>query len=533
MSEINFVVNPDIENQETVMEMVKNIKFEIDGHKREIIGITTKTNFASFFKKHFEASKNRIFNFVTPDFLQESCTGEQLYQNSLRPVFFEMKFIISLNDKKEEENIKHLISENGGEFKESKSWLVTTPEMIKQKDLRTLNIIGSNPKIKIVSPEEVKKRLEIVYFKVKDFKSSTTLIKEFIKKDEIDVVWDDNRIFDSFNLRFIHISKEKNESKKIDFFNDISTDIWKSIVLYIQPENFKQVRLTSKSFNSLFYDDFYWKSMLESELLQHPYIPKIDHSKLYQKEKKLDYYDIYKNIYFPIFHDRSIISKEIIRQKINADKETVDKHSQVSLFMDRKLSDKPPLGCSKFGGTPDLPDSISWPIGLNFICQINLNDNSIQNSLIYNHIFKGKRGILYFFYKGVPEGCKVIFFETNDTTSLKRTNYPSTVEEFYFNHKWNQCELKGFDVISKVRLQDEDEDYFYNTHVPKGAGGLFGTKYAYFYRLEEDDVPLLELNSDDTMDCCWSDAGHLLFYINKDELEKLNFDNAKSSVFLD
>ena len=83
----------------------------------------------------------------------------------------------------------------------------------------------------------------------------------------------------------------------------------------------------------------------------------------------------------------------------------------------------------------DLPDSIQWPQNYNFICQINLNSKDIQDTIVGNFFFSGKKGILFFFLyfeNGVGQHSKVYFYETEDVKHLKRTKYPSKIEEFYF-----------------------------------------------------------------------------------------------------
>eukprot|EP01080_Neovahlkampfia_damariscottae_P009667 gene9667-1874_t len=521
-SNVKFRVNPDIEDKETILKKIKNSNFRIiDNDCNHIIAISTKKNFVEFYNQQRD---HNIIYFCSPEILEKSSMSvRELYENNLYPVFHQMACEIILNNKKEEKKWETLILENGGFIKRNGAHryicLVTTNEMIKKNDSKILNFLSNKKDVRIISVEEMKKRVEAVYFKQKDFEVS---IKELIHMDEIDVIWDDYRIFESFESRFKNISKKKNESKKIDFVHLIPIEIWISIFMFIEPEDFKQIRQTFHSFNSLFYDDSYWKIILESQLPKYPFIPKIDHHKVFKKERGFDYYHIYKNIYFPIFHDELMISKEIKKQGIEMSQEEIEKKTQIGFFMDHKLSKNSPLGCSKFGGKPDLPDSISWPLGFNFICQINLNDETIKNSLIFNHFFKGKIGILYFFSRGCAEEAKVYFYETNDRKSLKKIDFPSDKEEFFFNQKWNQCELKGFDVISNLRFGFDK--YFDNVHFPHGAVEFFGTK-SIFFEPEEDDIILLQLNSDDIMNTCWNDLGDLFFFIKQEDLENLNFEN--------
>lgn len=79
--------------------------------------------------------------------------------------------------------------------------------------------------------------------------------------------------------------------------------------------------------------------------------------------------------------------------------------------------EKIPLGFSKIGGKPDLPDDIPWPVdgsgqSLSFVAQINCRHVSyfLQTKDLPN------RGILYFFYSACQEGWG---FSPNDRNTFR------------------------------------------------------------------------------------------------------------------
>jgi uncharacterized protein YwqG len=97
-----------------------------------------------------------------------------------------------------------------------------------------------------------------------------------------------------------------------------------------------------------------------------------------------------------------------------------------------------PIGASKIGGLPDLPDSIGWPewkgLPLGFIAQINLSDVAAldKDDLL------PKQGILYFFYDAKqstwgfdPEdrGSFACFYFDGDATLLGRATRPARLSD--------------------------------------------------------------------------------------------------------
>ena len=99
-----------------------------------------------------------------------------------------------------------------------------------------------------------------------------------------------------------------------------------------------------------------------------------------------------------------------------------------------------PLGASKAGGLPDLPDGAEWfrhkneNVPLSFVCQINFAETAPYDRA---HNLPD-RGILYFFYdaSAQPWGFdpgdgdgKVLYYYDGDLSGLKRTSAPDDLKE--------------------------------------------------------------------------------------------------------
>jgi uncharacterized protein YwqG len=126
-----------------------------------------------------------------------------------------------------------------------------------------------------------------------------------------------------------------------------------------------------------------------------------------------------------LYHKRSEIISSL-KNSIRLEKVEVDE-------------DAIPIGSSKLGGLPDLPDEMEFPRYekgvLCFMGQINLKEAKPYDK---DNLFP-ESGILYLFYDAYEqpwgfeedEGCyKVLFFD-GDTTELKRREYPDESNDDY------------------------------------------------------------------------------------------------------
>ena len=101
------------------------------------------------------------------------------------------------------------------------------------------------------------------------------------------------------------------------------------------------------------------------------------------------------------------------------------------------LSDEAlPIGSSKYGGQPDVPDGFEWPFDneghpLSLMLQINCAD--IAN--MGNGDLLPKSGMLYFFYQvseqpwdNTTNGARVLYFDA-PITGLHRQDYPDSLAD--------------------------------------------------------------------------------------------------------
>ncbi|WP_249280984.1 YwqG family protein [Paenibacillus sp. 7516] len=107
------------------------------------------------------------------------------------------------------------------------------------------------------------------------------------------------------------------------------------------------------------------------------------------------------------------------------------------LFLSPVSDSDIPLGGSKVGGNPDLPEDLEWPTwkeyDMSFISQINLADCPQQLSL-------PSSGLLSFFYAvkpmyaemgfyNDPSTCRVFYFDSDGLEKLARRNTPKSLTD--------------------------------------------------------------------------------------------------------
>ena len=143
---------------------------------------------------------------------------------------------------------------------------------------------------------------------------------------------------------------------------------------------------------------------------------------------------------------------------------------------------EPKIGCSKYGGTPDLPTTLNWPKFNNrsmvFFAQLNLGDLSILD----DSELLPKKGMLYFFshYKEpenefgaeylflIPkEEYSVLYFD-GDIEQLTQSEFPEDVIDLYkFKETPINFELKYYVPVSfetwkleNANLSDNDTNIY-------------------------------------------------------------------------
>jgi len=218
-----------------------------------------------------------------------------------------------------------------------------------------------------------------------------------------------------------------------------------------------------------------------------------------------------------------------------------------------------PIGTSKFGGLPDLPDEMEFPQyekgSLWFIGQFNLEEIKTfdKDDLL------PERGILYLFYDAYEqpwgfkedEGCfKVLYFD-GDLNELDRREYP-TGDEGYLPLDTYQMIFKNIYTISESPLEFDNEDEEENfgdfrqeliqpedeegNIVPAHylLGEPFNVQNDVFEELninEKEAVLLFQIDSDEEdLGVMWGDCGLLYFCIKKEELKRKQFDKVKFTL---
>jgi uncharacterized protein YwqG len=243
-----------------------------------------------------------------------------------------------------------------------------------------------------------------------------------------------------------------------------------------------------------------------------------------------------------------------------------------------KEDSKLPVGSSKLGGSPDLPDAIEWPSWqghpLGFLGQINLGEISSFPSCEP----LPKSGLLSFFYdpdQGTwgfdPEdkGSWRIIFSAGSPDKLVRRNPPAEIPDYA---RYRACAVKFFEAVSMPGVEsiaiwelefDEREADKYSAfleefrnqqwsqagHQVLGhpeeiqgdmqlecqlvSNGLYcGNESGYRSPRREKLEPgaaawklLLQLDSDENAATMWGDLGSLYFWIRENDLQIGNFKN--------
>jgi uncharacterized protein YwqG len=237
-----------------------------------------------------------------------------------------------------------------------------------------------------------------------------------------------------------------------------------------------------------------------------------------------------------------------------------------------------PIGQSKIGGRPDLPNSLSWVTEkerknflfskvkpLSFIAQINLAEVSQYD---VEHLLPQK-GMLYFFYSAEQEAWgfdikdkpkfKVLFFE-KDVHQLKRMEFPEGLPE---HARYTPCIVNATTEISIPYFRNEQlsflseeelDRYYYildeSTNKLLGyadpiqnemelecelvTNGLYcgdasGYNNPKAKSLEPNAVNwklLLQIDSNEENSMMWGDMGRLYFWIRKEDLRNKKFDSS-------
>ncbi|RBW68178.1 YwqG family protein [Bacillus taeanensis] len=213
-----------------------------------------------------------------------------------------------------------------------------------------------------------------------------------------------------------------------------------------------------------------------------------------------------------------------------------------------------PLGASKMGGVPDLPQGEDYPMykgkPLHFIGQFNLKEIAELN--IKTEI--PKEGMLYFFYyddwedeeiegvwgeKEQKDGWRVIYYN-GDNSALEPRDQGI--------HTYPQCKI-NFEVVDRLPFMDFDDDDDFDRYdelssdllpnegtihqiegYPHAVQGEVFEEcggYAEKSENEEDWTLLFQVDSDEeNLEMMWGDVGMLYFCILTEDLKNRRFEEA-------
>lgn len=238
----------------------------------------------------------------------------------------------------------------------------------------------------------------------------------------------------------------------------------------------------------------------------------------------------------------NILDNLILKHGLQTLKEDIYSSLYTCVMVHPTRADELEVGTSKLGGYPDLPEDFYWPKQdgeyLQFIGQINLSqlEGAWKQDLLLPDT-----GYLYFFYDGEAygeadqqNGWRVLFYEgtADDLTATK-----VDVSSIYL-----QC---GLEFSYDIRLGDTyiEDDQLYdqfdalmleiNGNIPFHQIG--GTAWDIqgdvleecqeFSGKKGDWQLLFQIDSDDQLNMMWGDVGILYYCIERQALEKKQFEN--------
>lgn len=238
---------------------------------------------------------------------------------------------------------------------------------------------------------------------------------------------------------------------------------------------------------------------------------------------------------------------EMIEQSnISSHKEYLSQVLRPAIDILRNTDAEPRLGCSRFGGAPDLPVGSEWPTyemkPYRFLAQINFTEIASTErglpskgllSLFVADENDDGDSFLEAFEDGYIHGIYI-----PETTNLE-TIMPlhsdigkTTVIEFSptIDIPYDEYQLKDWPF-------DEDQSDIYTEirySLHKSSDYLLG--YPSHSTLAYDPTPgaewisLLTVNSDDGLEWCWHDGDKLMIFIETERLKNLDFSRLRSDA---
>lgn len=213
------------------------------------------------------------------------------------------------------------------------------------------------------------------------------------------------------------------------------------------------------------------------------------------------------------------------------------------------------IGCSKFGGQPDVPEDFQWPLDdnnrpLSLLLQINCSD-----LISFEHEgYLPTSGYLYFFYElgeqnwvGAENSIRVIYRDTQQV-ELHRADYPKNLDDEFKLKERVVSFLTKDSYPSFPDLCNQNTEYQYdidklesfnearNRLQSEPSANAIGTMLGYADLIQDAivndlnaNVLLLQLSSieEDSHELLFGDCGNIYFYISPQDLKNKDFKNLK------
>jgi len=217
---------------------------------------------------------------------------------------------------------------------------------------------------------------------------------------------------------------------------------------------------------------------------------------------------------------------------------------------EKKLMAALPMGAGRFGGLPDLPPSLAWPMAWNkkipFLAQIDLSAlPQWEGRLLPANGWLYAFGLFDNEGEHKPDAVKVMLHQGPGNELMRASRpHPEDIWPDWQNVAvYEMLELnsrfRGTDAMEKRREKEKKAAEKAGAPRSRDAGHLFGEPLAMgdtagdiadmLDRSGNDWINLLTLRSQGSMQ--WSDAGYLNIVIRRSELEKGDFSNVCGAIW--
>jgi len=243
-------------------------------------------------------------------------------------------------------------------------------------------------------------------------------------------------------------------------------------------------------------------------------------------------------------------------KKLSKYREFICQSTRPAIDIIRRKNVKPSLGCSRFGGKPDLPVGSQWPmrksVPYRFIGQINFaeippSDIGIPSAGLLSLFvldncdddpFWGDDDYVYTVFTQEPNNLETMTSPPNPNLQLDFENPGVAVVEFhhtidipfdeYQADNWpftrdtfdDGLECEAYYELRKSLHKSNDYLLGYPSHCSLAYNPTPGPEW----------ISLLTIDSDDNLEWCWHDGDTLMLFIEKEKLANLDFSKIKADA---